>query len=215
MNGPRVVGLRHIQEAVAAVEQGAVIAVPGDGGYSLAVSLSRPDALAKMGGQDPTGNGSAVHVMVGRRLQAIALSSAWSKETGLLTDRMWPGPLMIVVPGRQVGPASPEPVVHITMPKSRALRDLIVAAGPLAVRALLRPDGVPLADPKEVGVRFTESDLALIVDGGACPGPGLTVVDCTVSPPRVLRVGALPESYVDAALMMGSRRRPRFFKRGS
>ena len=55
--------------------------------------------------------------------------------------------------------------------------------------------------------------IALVVDGGICRGPGPTVVDCTVSPPVVRRVGALPESYVDAAMMMGHRRRKWFGRR--
>ncbi len=55
-------------------------------------------------------------------------------------------------------------------------------------------------------------DVSFVLDGGPRGGPSPTVVDCTQSPPRVQWVGALPESYVEAALLMGDRRR-RWFTR--
>ena len=68
----------------------------------------------------------------------------------------------------------------------------------------------------EVQVQLVDADeVAFVVDGGPRRGPTSTVVDCTVSPPRVQRVGALPESYVEAALLMGARKRTWFTRKGS
>jgi tRNA A37 threonylcarbamoyladenosine synthetase subunit TsaC/SUA5/YrdC len=80
--------------------------------------------------------------------------------------------------------------------------------------ALRRADGEPLVTAEEVHAHLTDGDVALVLDGGLRRGPGSTVVDCTLSPPRVHRVGALPESYVEAALLMGARRRGWFTRRG-
>ena len=52
-----------------------------------------------------------VHVVVGRRDQAVALASVWTNETAYLTDRMWPGPLTVVVPAR-AGGGDGDGVVH-------------------------------------------------------------------------------------------------------
>ena len=57
------------------------------------------------------------------------------------------------------------------------------------------------------------SGLALVLDGGTRQGPGPTVVDCRVSPPVVRQVGALPESYIDAVLLLAAQRRKRLRKR--
>jgi tRNA A37 threonylcarbamoyladenosine synthetase subunit TsaC/SUA5/YrdC len=215
MTDPRMVGGRQSEEALTAVTAGRVVAVASDEGYCLAMSLSARDVLSTLRGLAPYPAGPAApHVMVGGRSQAVDLASVWSKETAFLTDRMWPGPLTVIVPAYLDMVASDEPVVHLTMPTARGLRALCRTAGPLAVRALLRADGAAVVDPNEVGARFSEGDLALIVNGGVCRGPGPTVVDCTVTPPAVRRVGALPESYVDAALMMGARRR-RWFRKAS
>jgi tRNA A37 threonylcarbamoyladenosine synthetase subunit TsaC/SUA5/YrdC len=208
MTDPRLVGGRHRDQASAVVTAGRVVAVPGDEGYYLAMAVSARDPLSTLCGLIPdVAAPSALHVMVGGRSQGVDLASVWSKETAFLTDRMWPGPLTVIVPACLDMVASDERVVHLSMPAARGLRALCRTAGPLAVRALLGADGAAVVDPTDVAARFSEDDLALIVDGGVCRGLGPTVVDCTVTPPTVRRVGALPESYVDAALMMGARRR--------
>ena len=213
MTGPRLVGPRRSDEALAALAADEVIAVPADGGYLLAARHDLRDAVARLGALGLKAVGpTPLQVVVGRREQAVALASVWTKETAILTDRMWPGPLTVMVPAvRRAGES--DSVVSITMPSTRALRLLCRESEPLMVCALQRPDGAPLVDPAEVEVRLTASDVALIVDGGVCRGPGLTVVDCRMSPPVVSHVGALPESYVDAALMMGNRRRRLFARR--
>jgi tRNA A37 threonylcarbamoyladenosine synthetase subunit TsaC/SUA5/YrdC len=79
--------------------------------------------------------------------------------------------------------------------------------------ALRRGDGEPLATAEEVRTHLADGDIAFVVDGGLRGGPTSTVVDCTMSPPTLRREGALPESYVDAALLMGARTRGWFTRR--
>jgi len=72
--------------------------------------------------------------------------------------------------------------------------------GPLAATSANRsgqPSPVAAADVMaQLGGR-----IAAVLDGGPCPG-GIpsTVVDCTTSPPRVLREGALSLSVLRTAL---------------
>jgi L-threonylcarbamoyladenylate synthase len=213
VTAPELLGPRRLDEVLAALAGGQVIAVAGDGGYLLAARPDHAVALARLCASRANPVVSApLDMVVGRREQAVALASVWTKEAGLLTDRMWPGPLTVIVPAPS-GAGAADGVVSITMPATRALRALCRDGEPLAVCALRRADGAPLVSPAEVGDHFTSSDIALTVDGGVCRGLGPTVVDCTVSPPVVRHVGALPESYVDAALMMASRRRKWFSRR--
>jgi L-threonylcarbamoyladenylate synthase len=213
VTSPRLVGPRPPDEALAALADGRVIAVAGDGAYLLAARHGADGvaALQRARRSDAT-ESDPFDVVVGRRDQAVALAATWSRETGILTDRMWPGPLTVMVPAGP-GAVDGDALVRITMPATRSLRALCRASEPLLACALGRPDGTPIVDPAEVAARFTAADVALIVDGGICRGPGPTVVDCTVSPPTVRHVGALPEHFVDAALMMGNRRRAWFGRR--
>jgi L-threonylcarbamoyladenylate synthase len=204
----RVVGDRNRAESLAALTDGQVIALAVDGGYHLAALPDSRDAIAVARAHRSTSlHETSFQFMVGFLGQAMGLASAWSKETRILTDRMWPGPLTIIVrSGVVTSRGTAEEVVRITMPASRAPRALSRACGPLVIVALGHPDGRPLVTPHEVTAQFTGNDIALVIDGGTCRGPGPTVVDCTASPPVVCHVGAIPESYVDAALIMGNRR---------
>jgi L-threonylcarbamoyladenylate synthase len=215
MTGPRLVAAHQLRDVVDALEAGRAVAVPGDGGYQLAVLNGRPDAVAKLDGRGTGADGAGREVMVGRRSQAAELTSHWSTQTAHLTDRMWPGPLTVIVPARvDEGQASPreDGVVYLTMPAWRPLRRLCRQSGPLAVAALRRAAGEPLVTAEEVHDHLADEDVAFVVDGGMRRGPGPTVVDCTQSPPKVQHVGALPESYVEAALLMGARRRGGWFR---
>ncbi len=133
MSGPRLIGPRKSDEALAALADGQVIAVPGDGGYLLAARGGSDGSAAPLRarGHDATESGP-LHVVVGRRDQAVALASVWTDETAHLTDRMWPGPLIVMVPARP-GSGDGDPVVSLAMPATRALRGLCRDGEPLTV----------------------------------------------------------------------------------
>jgi len=216
LSGLPVVGDAR-RELAAALAEGRVIAVPGDGGYSLAFRISAGDAEAIVQARAASpAEGASLQMVVGRQVDAMALSPEWSREATQLTDRMWPGPLTVLVPAQHAASSldrAEVSVVSIAMPTSRRLRALLVESGPLVVVALRHPDGRSIVTPEEVAARHAGNDIAIVVDGGRCDGPAPTVVDCTVSPPVVRHVGALPESYVDAALLMANRRRGWFSQR--
>jgi L-threonylcarbamoyladenylate synthase len=204
---PRILGARHWQSAAAALDAGQVVAVPGDGAYQLAVLPAHQRAMKALARRGPhAAVGDAPAMVVGRQAQAMELAPQWTREASILTDRMWPGPLVVMV---SVGGE----VVSISMPASRPLRALARATGTLVAVPLRRTDGEPMRDPDDVAAAFNDHDVACVLDGGTCGGAGPTVVDCTRSPPKVRHVGALPESYIDAALMMGNRRRTWFKRR--
>jgi L-threonylcarbamoyladenylate synthase len=219
MSGPHVVTVRQLGQVVDALAEGSMVAVPGDGGYHLAVRYADAHAPTMLRLHDAPWAETFTQLMVGERSQAAALSAPWSKETSHLTDRMWPGPLTIIVPGGADGPfpsQGGDSVVHLTMPAWRPLRVLCRRSGSLAVTMLRHADGAPLVSAEEVQAKLADANggVSFVLDGGPRRGPRTTVVDCTQSPPKVQRVGALPESYVEAALLMGARKRPWFRRKG-
>jgi len=211
-----MVGGRHWRSVVSVLGSGRIIAVPGDGAYQLAASPPHRNALAVLSARTTPSRNYPPAIMVGRRTQALELAPEWSRETSILTDRMWPGPLTIIVAAGEdilAWPGTKEPIISLSMPTSRRLRAVCRASGPLAVMMLRDADGHLVTDPDDVEALFSDDDVACVLNDGPCRGPAPTVVDCTESPPLVRHVGALPESYVDAALMMGNRRRKWFSKR--
>jgi L-threonylcarbamoyladenylate synthase len=188
-----------------ALDGGAVIAVPGVGGYCLAVRTASAEGEARLAAvaADPEGP----HFAVGHLEDVRALTSAWNDELHRLLERCWPGPVEVFLP-RAAG-AGPEEgdgeasawAVTIGMPDGRALRRLCKEHGPW------RTVPLRLTDAREVAHAFDASDVACIVDGGTREGQPPTVVDATVSPARILREGALPGDFIEATMTMGNRRR--------
>lgn len=97
---PRVVGLGDAEIATALTD-GAVVAVPGVGGYCLAVRIATPGAEARLESlaADPDGP----HYLVGNRDDVRALTSGWSVEIERLLERCWPGPVDVFLPRAMPG----------------------------------------------------------------------------------------------------------------
>jgi L-threonylcarbamoyladenylate synthase len=207
VNGPRLVPARQGQAIAEALAAGGVIAVPFDGGYRAAARADLPEAVAALASLAVSSNHEETpHFLVGHGSQAAGLVADWGLEVRRLTDRCWPGPLTMILDGPDgTGP------FRLSMATTRHLRRIIHRGGPLRVADIRPPGESPLTTAAEVAAHCDPETVALVVDGGTRGGPGPTVVDCRLSPPRVLHLGALPAAYVDAALLMAARRRPTWF----
>jgi L-threonylcarbamoyladenylate synthase len=104
---------------------------------------------------------------------------------------IWPAPLTVVLPLVRPIPASlGAGSLGVRMPAHDALRRLLALAGPLTGTSWNRSGELPRSDPDADGAA---SDVDLLVDGGTTSGGApSTLLDATVSPPRVLRAGAFP-----------------------
>jgi L-threonylcarbamoyladenylate synthase len=172
--------------------------------YGLGADATNPAAVARLfaaKGRPPT-NPLIVHVPdieAGQRLVR-----EFSTIARTLAQRFWPGPLTIV------------------LPKNERVLHLITAGGPtVALRApahpvalgLLRGCALPLAAPSANPSSFLSPTTAehvlqglggkidMVLDAGPTPG-GLesTVLDITVTPPRLLRPGLVAAVQIEAVI---------------
>jgi len=107
----------------------------------------------------------------------------------------WPGPLTLIFPARAdlslklTGSAGG---VALRQPRQEVTCRLIATLEfPVTGTSANRAGRPALTRAEEVEREFGD-DLALILDAGPCPG-GLpsTIVDVSVSPPRIVRAGAV------------------------
>ena len=122
-----------------------------------------------------------------------------------LAEAFWPGGLTVIVPQRPDVPL-PEaltggaPTIGLRAPDHVAPRALAAAVGPLPTTSA-NVSGLPEARTAEEIVQQLGDAIELVLDGGpAHGGPASTVVDCTVDPPRILRVGAIATDRLEAVL---------------
>ncbi len=121
-----------------------------------------------------------------------------------LAERFWPGPLTMILKRREMVPnvtTGGLDTVGMRCPDHAVTLAIIEAAGvPIAT-----PSGNISGRPSPTCARHMVADMegriAGIVDGGAC-GVGVesTIVDLTVTPPRLLRPGGLPLEELEAVL---------------
>jgi L-threonylcarbamoyladenylate synthase len=102
---------------------------------------------------------------------------------------VWPAPLTVVLPLARPIPASLGALsLGVRMPAHAALRTVLARIGPVTGTSWNRSGEPPVSDPDAA---IAPADIDLLVDGGRTPGgASSTLLDATVSPPRVLRDGA-------------------------
>ena len=124
-----------------------------------------------------------------------------SKQFQEIAAKFWPGPLTII--GNAVPDLPPEitagtGTVGVRLPADASVRDLVRECGGTLTATSANPAGRdPARSAEEVRSYFLEG-IDLIIDGGhVTASEPSTVVDATVSPPRVIREGAIPAKLID------------------
>ena len=201
MSGPVLragdpVSLRRAAELLA---DGAVVGVPTDTVYGLAVDPTQPDAVARLFALKGRPAEVPLPVLVAGPEQVAQVAGELEIAARELAARFWPGPLTLVVP-RQPGfvadlggPALAGKTVGVRRPDHAVMVSLCELLGPLAVTSANRHGAPPATTASRVAEEFAQSDQpALILDGGLCDGVPSTVVECRGPASRCLREGALP-----------------------
>ena len=93
-----------------------------------------------------------------------------------------------------------ELVGSVGVPDGRALRRLCRLRGPWRTAALGPGEAAGVA------AACALADVACVVDGGRRHGPGPSVIDATGGGLRVAYEGALPATFIEGTMLMGTRR---------
>ena len=190
--------------AIDALRAGGIVALPTDTVYGIAVALDTPRGIEALFVAKRRPPDKGMMLLLADAGQAPAIGQ-WPPAAAALADAFWPGGLTLVVGQR---PDVPLPAVltggastiGLRVPDHPAPRALAAAVGPLPTTSA-NISGIPEArDAAEILAQLGEA-VAVVLDGGvAHGGPASTVVDCTVEPPRILRVGAIPVAEVERIL---------------
>ncbi len=181
----------HIKEAVAAIRRGAIVGMPTDTVYGLAVDPRQAEAVRTLFELKGRPRRKPIGLLSDNLDHFRPLVEVTATVEELVADH-WPGPLTLVA--RSLVPL-PDWVgdherhtVAIRVPDHPLTRELLALTGPLAVTSANPTDQKPAVSHEEAKALF--GDTVLIYLPGMCPGGmSSTVVDVTVEPPVVLREG--------------------------
>jgi L-threonylcarbamoyladenylate synthase len=193
-----------IARAAELLRAGKLVAFPTETVYGLGADATNASAVAAIfaAKERPQSDPLIVHLADPGELHSVVQQVPAAAE--LLAAHFWPGPLTLVLPRGAAIPA-----VVAAGGDTVGVR---VPAHPIA-RALIQAAAVPVAAPSANRFMHTspttaahvladlKGRIACVLDGGACPvGVESTVLDLTISPPRLLRPGGVSLEALRAIL---------------
>lgn len=193
-----------LDEAVDALADGAVLAIPTDTVYGVAASFSSPTAIATLFALKHRPTSVALPVLVDSLDQIRGLGIDWDGAAQRLADALWPGALTIIVaaPGElasRIG--SDRGSIGFRIPAHDLTRRLLARSGPLAVTSANIHGDEPCHTLDEIDRTFSDSSaLAGVLPDGTCIGTVSTVVDLSSGAWRVVREGAVSYAGIAAVL---------------
>jgi L-threonylcarbamoyladenylate synthase len=187
-------GRGTVQEAVAVLREGGVVAFPTDTLYGLAVDPRRDDAVRRLFGVKGRDLSAAIPLVAGSLAQAEEAAVLGDPERRLARD-FWPGPLSIVAPARpavSVLVLAGGATVAVRVPAHPVAAALASAFGFCLTATSANLSGQPgTADPAVVS-RTLAGRIDYLLDDGLAPGgPPSTIVELRDGLPVLVRHGAV------------------------
>ncbi|HSM57631.1 MAG TPA: L-threonylcarbamoyladenylate synthase [Candidatus Sulfomarinibacteraceae bacterium] len=190
-----------LENVAALLKAGQLVVFPTDTLYGVGVSAFEETAIKRLYEVKERPLSKGIPILLGDTDDVDKVARSFPTIARSLMERFWPGALTIIVPRRPDLPPSLSPNENIALriPDSEVARAIIRhAGGAVATTSANRSGEAPARNAQEA-LSALGGLVAAIVDGGpVAHGVPSTIVDCTTTPPRILRRG--PLSAADLSL---------------
>lgn len=197
----RQLNMTVIEKAGEILRTGGLVAFPTETVYGLGADAMNEQAAKKIYAAKgrPSDNPLIVHVADMESLSRI--TECIPDEARRIADAFWPGPLTMIFRKSEevpLGTTGGLDTVAVRMPDHKIAREIIKAGGGYIAAPSANTSGCP----SPTSARHVEEDLAgridMIVDGGDVDiGVESTILDMTVTPPMILRPGAVTREMLE------------------
>lgn len=190
-----------IEEAGEILRQGGLVAFPTETVYGLGANALDEEAAKKTYAAKgrPSDNPLIVHIARISDLDEVA--EAIPVQAIRLAEAFWPGPLtMIFEKSARVpyGTTGGLDTVAVRMPDDEIARELILAGGGYVSAPSANTSGRPSPTTAQHVSEDLSGKIEMILDGGSVEiGVESTIVDMTVTPPMILRPGAVTKEMLE------------------
>src|ERR1044072_1398230 len=171
-----------LERAAAAVRRGKVVAIPSDALYTLVADPFNLRAVTQVflaKGREPH---RSLPILVRDILMVEELAGELNNRFFILARRFWPGPLTIIVPASAKIPlkvTGNTGRLALRQSRSKAVNALVAALNQPLVATSANISGLPTCRSGIEVFGVMDGRVDLVLDGGACNGPGATTVDIT------------------------------------
>ncbi|SJN18735.1 TsaC protein (YrdC domain) required for threonylcarbamoyladenosine t(6)A37 modification in tRNA [Micrococcus lylae] len=188
--------LHHaVERARTALGNRECVVLPTDTVYGIGADAFSPLAVAVLLAAKGRGRTMPPPVLIADRnvMQGLAYDVPEAAEQ--LAAEHWPGPLTLILKSQPTltwDLGETRGTVALRVPADPAARELLYAVGPMAVSSANRT-GMAAATTVQEAQEMLGETVSVYLDGGPrAENTPSTIVDCTVTPFRVARQGALP-----------------------
>ena len=185
-----------VRDAAAILRRGGLLGIPTETVYGLGADALNEDAVSRifLAKGRPQDNPLIIHVPDASWLERYCRSVPPAAYQ--LAERFWPGPLTMILPRRDIVPLQTTgglETVGVRCPNHPVTLAIIEAAGVPIAAPSGNTSGRPSPTTAAHMIEDMDGRIEGIVDGGPCTvGVVSTIIDLTVTPPRLLRPGGLP-----------------------
>lgn len=185
-----------VRDAAAILRRGGLLGIPTETVYGLGADALNEDAVSRifLAKGRPQDNPLIIHVPDASWLGSYCRDVPPAAYR--LAERFWPGPLTMILPRRDIVPLQTTgglETVGVRCPNHPVTLAIIEAAGVPIAAPSGNTSGRPSPTTAAHMIEDMDGRIDGIVDGGPCTvGVESTIIDLTVTPPRLLRPGGLP-----------------------
>lgn len=183
--------MEAISFAAKKLKGGALVAFPTETVYGLGANILKKSAIDRLYRvkKRPKGKPFTIHISDESLIKKLGCKV--TEEARRLMGRYWPGPLTVILAGKgktKIGFRMPDNIV--------ALRLIEESASPIAAPSANLSGKRSPTDAKDV-LCDLDGKIDILLDAGPTDvGVESTIVDMSVTPPRVLREGAIGEEEI-------------------
>lgn len=186
-----------LPDVVAHLRAGGLLLYPTETVYGLG-GLPTPDATRTLAGLKSREAAKPFILLISSLRQVVGLE--WTRTARKLAENFWPGPLTLILQDHDrrypPGIASESGGVAVRRTPHAGVRLLLTALNqPITSTSANSPGALPAATADEARALFRELPAAAnvwMLDGPAGDAAPSSIVDCTTTPPRLVRAGAVP-----------------------
>jgi L-threonylcarbamoyladenylate synthase len=197
-----VLGIGGRQRALELLKSGCLVAFPTDTVYGLAAYPWNEDAVQRLYRVKERPRELPIPLLLSDA-QEINRVAMLPEQCRKLPQRFWPGGLTLVLSKKASVSRSitDRPTVAVRVPDLPLARDIIRRAGGILAVTSANMSGAPSPITAHDVEKQLGGRIALILDGGPCrAGVPSTILDCSVSPPVILRHGIIGEEELHAVI---------------
>lgn len=184
---------RLINQVVAVVRKGGVIAYPTDSAYALGCRLGDPQATERIKALRQLGKNHHF-TLICQNLSELSTYAYVNNAVFRLLKANTPGPYTFILPASREVPRrlqhAKRKTIGLRVPDNLIAQELLkTLAEPLMSVTLILPgDDLPLSDAEEIYQRLA-GKVDVVIDGGSCGINMTTVVDLVEGIPQLIRIG--------------------------